>query len=202
MPSVDYQVSASADDADEVLVVSDRVVSITSAPLRNVDAADEWDGVRFQGVTIPDGATITSAYLTLYFPAPTQDEPDITIYGQDNGNPGQFTTDNANISSRTRTSASVDWGSANLGSSARWVNTSNLSTIVQELVDNYSYASGASMVFVWKSRANDGARDCTVQSYDVSASEAAKLHIEYTESGGGGGSAVPVIMNSYRQRRA
>ncbi len=184
MASLDYQVGASADDADQSNTGS---TLITRTPLLNTDGADEWNGWRFQGVTIPDGATITSAYLTLYFTSSSSDEPDVTIYGANKGaSGGQFSEAQNNITNRTRTTASVNWGSADLGAPG-WFDTSDLSTIVQELIDNYSYASGASMIFVWKSRANDGARDTSVQSYDGSTTNAGKLHIEYTEGGGGGG---------------
>lgn len=194
MPSLDYQVGASADDADQSNTGS---TSITRTPLLNTDGADEWNGWRFQNVTIPDGATITSAYLTLYFTSSTSDEPDVTIYGANKGaSGGPFSEAQNNITNRARTTASVDWGSANLGAPG-WFDTSDLSTIVQELIDSYSYASGAQMVFVWKSRANDSARDTSVQSYDGDSSLAAKLHIEYTE-GGGGASAVPAIMHHYK----
>jgi type IV pilus assembly protein PilY1 len=197
MPSLDYQVVASADDADQA---SDGTADITRTPLRETDATGEWNGWRFQNVTIPDGATITSAYLTFYFAASNLDEPDVTIYGANKGqNAYQFTTGSNNISARTRTTASVEWSNANLGAPG-WFDTPDLSTIVQELIDNYSYASGAGMILVMTSRANAGTRDTSVQSYDGDPDLAAKLHIEYTEDAAA--SSVPVIMNSYRQRRA
>jgi type IV pilus assembly protein PilY1 len=199
MATIDYQVGASADDAEETAAGA---CALTNDPLLNVDGTGEWNGWRFTGVTIPNGATIDVAYLTLYAPSSTLDDPDWTIYAHDNATPGAFTTDANNLSGRTRTTAAVDWASADLGAPG-WFNTSSIVSIIQELMGSYSYASGAAMAFLATSRANDGDRDCRIRSWDYSSdsSFAGKLHIEYTPAAAGG-SAVPAIMNSYRQRRA
>jgi type IV pilus assembly protein PilY1 len=172
---LDYQVGASADDADEQ---SGGLMALTSATLLNVDGANEWNGVRFLAVTIPVGATIEAAYLTLNFPTASLDEPDVTISGLDTANPGTFTTDANNISGRTRTTASVNWASANLGAPGNF-NTADLSAIVAELVASYDYSAGSAMGFVWTSRAGDVARDTSITAYDGTAASAPKLHIEY-----------------------
>ena len=129
------------------------------------------------------GATITSAYLSVYFTSGSLDEPDVTIYGLDTATPAQFAAGSLTftISNRARTTASVNWSNTNAGAGA-FVNTSDISTIVQELVDSYAPYSSGVMGFVWTSRANDTARDTSIESYDGSTSNCAKLHIEYTAS--------------------
>src|SRR5690606_7687767 len=63
-------------------------------------------GVRFQGLTIPRGATITKAYIQF-----TVDENDrsvphsVLVEGQGSDNPATFATTNNNISTRPRTVA-------------------------------------------------------------------------------------------------
>ena len=98
-------VAASADDASELATT---VVSIVANPLANCDTTGVWNAWRFLGVTIPAGATITAAYLTVNFTSTTLDEPDVTFYGLDTATPAAFAAVNADISGRARTTASVD----------------------------------------------------------------------------------------------
>ena len=85
---LNFTVAASADDASE----SGGTVSIVANPLANCDTSGVWNAWRFTGVTIPAGATITQAYLTVRMTSSTLDEPDVTIYGLDTTTPAAFTT--------------------------------------------------------------------------------------------------------------
>lgn len=130
-------VAASADDASELATT---VVSITANPLDNCDTTGVWNAWRFTGITIPAGASIVSAFLTVNFTSATLDEPDVTIYGLDTASPAAFQAVNGDISGRARTTASVDWSNPNAGSQD--VDTSDLSTIVAELLASYTYNNG------------------------------------------------------------
>jgi hypothetical protein len=178
--TIDARVAASADDGNEL---SSGNVQITTSSFL-VDQVNEWGAFRV-AVTIPDGATIDVAYLTLQFDSGTLDEPDLTIYGEDTATPAAYSAGTATftISSRSRTSASVDWGSTDLGAPGAF-NSPSIVSIIEELMASYSYASGAYMAFMWTSRANDSARDAQVVFYDGNSSQAPLLHIEYTEAGG------------------
>jgi len=180
MPTINARVAASTDDASEI--VSGNVA--TNATSFNIDETGEWIGFRVN-VTIPDGATIDAAYLTLEFDSGTLDEPDLTIYGEDTATPAAFSAGTATftISGRSRTSASVNWGSTDLGGPGSF-NTSSIVSIIEELMASYSYASGAYMSILLTSRANDANRDARIVLYDGSTTTAPLLHIEYTEGGG------------------
>lgn len=180
-------VAASADDASETATAMD----LTSNPLANCDTAGVWNGWRFTGITIPVGSTIDQAFMTLQFTSGTLDEPEVTISGLDTATPGTFTTDASNISGRARTTATVAWSNANAGTSD--VNTADFKTIVQELVDSYTYSNG-DMGFVWTTTSGTSTRDTSVRSFDNSATLCARLTIVYT------GPVIPVRMNQYRQR--
>lgn len=182
-------VAASADDASEVATT----VSITANPLANCDTVGVWNGWRFLGITIPAGSTINSAFITLQFTSSTLDEPEVTISGLDVDGPGTFTTGVADISLRTRTTASVAWSNTNAGTSD--VNTSNLSAIVAELLASYTFSNSA-MGFVWTTTSGTSTRDTSVRSYDNSTTLCARLTIDYT----GPAALIPVYMNQYRQR--
>src|SRR3990170_4909250 len=125
-------VNASARDASELATT---VVSITANPLANCDTSGVWNAWIFQGITIPAGADITSAYIIINFTSTALDEPDVTIYGLDTATPADFAAVNANISGRARTTASVNWLNTNAGSDD--VNTSDLKAIIDELMASY-----------------------------------------------------------------
>lgn len=167
-------VAASGDDASEVATV----VSITANPLANCDTVAVWNAWRFLGITIPAGSVINSAFLTVRMTSGTLDEPDVTFSGLDTATPPVFTTGVSDISSRARTTATVDWSNTNAGTGD--VNTSDLKTIVQELVDSYTYSSGV-MGFAMTTRAGSATRDTSVTSFDGSSVNCARLTIDYTE---------------------
>lgn len=181
MPTIDQRVQASADDANEAATGNVSVAGVSF----NVDGTGEWGAARFQ-VTIPVGATITAAYLTLQFDNSAEDEPDLRIYGEDVSSAAIYVSGTAtfSISSRTRTTAFVDWGSTDLGAPGAF-NTSSLVSIIQELVNTWDYSGGSNYIgLMWTSANNVATRDATVTFWNGNAATAPLLHIEYTTAGG------------------
>lgn len=170
-------IAASADDASELATT---VVSITANPLANCDTAGVWNAWRFVlPASIPANAVITSAKLTLQFTSSTLDEPEVTISGLDVATPAVFAAVNADISGRARTTATVNWSNTNAGTSD--VDTSDISAIVQELVNSYSYGVGAIMGFVFTTTSGSATRDTSVRSYDNSTTLCCRLTITYQQ---------------------
>lgn len=171
---VSEQVGASADDASQ----SGTTVS-TSGTAPDVDATNEWFGFRFQTVAVPQGATITAAWLSV-MPISTSN-PDHPIYAEDTDDAAAFTTTANDISGRSRTTATVTWSStsdlAALGSDL-FISTPNLAALIQEVVDRGGWASGNDMAIIINGSAV-GTRDLTVWMYDQNPSVAPKLEIIY-----------------------
>ncbi|MGK2966024.1 MAG: hypothetical protein ACSLFM_10530 [Tepidiformaceae bacterium] len=160
--TVAVAVSASADDAYED---STGVVTLDDAFTVDVDATNEWIGLRFQGVAIPADATIQEAHLSLFVPN-FQDEPDVVIHGVDADNTGTFTTGANDISGRPRTTANVAWASTDLGGDGVF-DSPDLTSIVQEIVDRAGWAPGNAMAFVINGRSGaDPARDFGIGTYE------------------------------------
>lgn len=103
---------------------------------------------RFPNVTIPQGATITSATLTLTSDdTQANDNVKATFRAILEANPGTLTS-NANAKSRTRTTASV--ASGNIG---HWVpdtvfTSADFTTVLQEVVNQGAFASGNAVVIL------------------------------------------------------
>jgi RHS repeat-associated protein len=163
------------------------------------DNSDSWYEVgqpynswfRFTGITIPSGATIEAAYLTLV-EGQWNTGTSLKISADDSQNPSAPTSA-ADHTSKTRTSAGVSWtsGSADYA----WHNTPDLTSVVQELVNSYSYSSGAIQILVDNNGSSSGA-EAAGSTYE-NTGYAPKLYIRYHTSSGSGGSSAPSVINTY-----
>lgn len=138
--------------------------------------ADKWIGVRFQNITIPEGATILDAYLEFTaFESKSDPTPAVDIYAHDVANPGVFTNSGSDITGRTLTSNLVSW---TLGS---WTENNlyqspDLTALVQELVNTYGAYSSGNMAFILKP---DGSEKRKARAYDDNPAKAPRLVINY-----------------------
>lgn len=109
-------------------------------------------GLRFPGVTIPQGNTIDTAYIQFQVDEADSGSIQIRIWGEDVDSSAVWATTTNNVSDRVRTTASVDWTPAAWGTiGTRGVDqrTPSLVTIVQEIVDRAGWASGNPMAFIF-----------------------------------------------------
>ena len=109
MATFNSTVAASSDDARQI---SGGTMELTGG-YPNTNGSATWVGFRFTNVTIPQGATINSAAVSLAILA--YDDPDLDIYGDDVDDAATFTTTSNNISSRALTTASTARMSASIG---------------------------------------------------------------------------------------
>lgn len=172
--TVDVRVVNGADDAEQSRTTNNVDINNTTLQLNTSNI-----GVRFRNLTIPQGATITNAYLEFNannFGTVSSGSPSITVYAQDADNAGVFTTANNNIGSRPTTSQSVVW------SPPTWTTNSvqqtpDLTSLVQAVVNRAGWASGNSMAFILNG-AGTGTR--VSESYEGNTNEAPRLVIEYS----------------------
>jgi len=136
-----------------------------------------YAATRFQNVTIPQGATITSAYVRFKAASEQVNTMSISIYGEDVDNASAFSSNYYNISNRAKTTASVSW------STGGWKDndtrdTPDLKSVIQEIVDRGGWNSGSSIVILFKS--NNTTRQQFAWARDNGSSDAPRLHVEYT----------------------
>ncbi|MCB9297016.1 MAG: T9SS type A sorting domain-containing protein [Lewinellaceae bacterium] len=171
------RVSMSSDDAEEG---TGGAMSLNSSDLEliNDSGEDQTVGMRFSGLGIPQGATITSATIQFAVDETRNSDPCIlTIQGQASDNPPTFSGSNFNISNRPRTSASVAWAPpdwASNGDAGPDQQTPDIASIIQEVVNRPGYASTSSIVLII-----EGTGRRTAESFDGSSAQAAELCVEY-----------------------
>ena len=92
-------------------------------------------------VTIPQGSTINSAVISGY--VYYSDDPNLVIYCEDVDDSDDF-TGTADINSRVRTTASVEWVATDIGKDA-YQDSPDFASAVQEVVDRAGFSSGNSI---------------------------------------------------------
>ncbi|MDX1429502.1 MAG: metallophosphoesterase, partial [Rhodothermales bacterium] len=188
--STTVAVSAGVPQVFEVRVVgtendAEQRVSSGSMYLTSSDLEFTFDGttqqivgMRFMGIEVPQGATITNAYIQFQVDETGSAPTSLIIQGEATSDAQQFTSSSGNISSRSLTTASVAWLPApwtTVGAAGSDQQTPNISGIIQEIVSQADWASGNSLVIVIT-----GTGTRTAESYDGVSSAAPLLHIEYS----------------------
>jgi hypothetical protein len=174
---VDIRVSSGNDDVEER---SSRSMYMNGSDLELIyDTSAQVVGIRFNGVKIPKGATITNAYIQFKVDEASSATINLTINGEASANAPAFANTSRNVSMRPRTSNKVTWSPSSwskvgeMGNSQR---TPNLNSIIQEIINQSNWNSGNSMVMIIMG--TSGKR--VAESFEGSASGAPLLHIEFS----------------------
>ncbi|HSF14766.1 MAG TPA: Ig-like domain-containing protein, partial [Vicinamibacteria bacterium] len=172
---LDIRVSVSSDDGEEQAGGS---VNLTSSDLElTFDKSDQTVGMRFNGVSIPKSAVITSAFVQFQVDQATSEVTSLTIRGQAADNAATFSSTSGNISSRPPTTAAVSWSppawtSADLAGPDQ--RTPNIASVIQQIVNRSGWVSGNSIAIIIT-----GTGKRTAEAYDGVATAAPLLHVEY-----------------------
>jgi hypothetical protein len=132
-------------------------------------------GIRFTNVTVPSGATITSAYLSFVC---RYDQVDVTrskIGGIDEDNTASMSSD---PTGRTQTTAKVDWDITSQNALSTYTSP-DIKTIVQEIIDRGGWSSGNAMGFLILNDGSDLWGIGSPYSYEGDATKAFLLTINY-----------------------
>jgi hypothetical protein len=181
----EVRVAAGEDDGEERL--SGRI-SLTSSDLELIfDREDQKVGIRFNGVNVPQGASITNAYIQFQADEAHSDPITLTIEGDDSDNAAPITSVKYNISDpavRPRTTESVDWAPAawtTRGEAGPDQRTPNIAAVVQEIVDRPGWVNGNSLAVIITGTSNGTGTDKRVaEAYNGDQAGAPLLHVEYS----------------------
>jgi hypothetical protein len=174
-------ISTSSNDAEEK---DNGNVSTTSSDLEMIiDGANtQIVGLRFTGLNIDQGMNIISAMIQ--FSADGDDENidpcTLDIYGQDIDNAPIFTSSSNNISTRTKTTAKVEWSPEKwLTDNERGPNqrTINIASVIQEIVNRSGYTSSSAIAILI-----EGTGKRRAFSFNGAAAKAAEITIIYDSS--------------------
>jgi hypothetical protein len=174
---IDIRISNFIDDAEEIL--SSGSVGLASSDLELVfDAEPMAVGLRFNDVEIPKNALITNAYIQFTVDEDNSEDTSLIINGHASDNAPEFTTIDFGITTREKTTATVQWfnvppwnGKGTISPDQR---TPDLKSIVQEIVNNDNWSIHNSMAFIFT-----GSGKRVAISFDQNPGKAPLLHVEF-----------------------
>ena len=171
-------ISSSANDAEED--ASGHVARANGDLELALDATPQTVGLRFVSVSIPRGATILSSYVQFQADEKSSTAVTLTIEGQAADTAKGFSTADFGISSRPRTAADATWAPeawTSIGERGPKQRTTDLSSVLQEIVNRPLWAAGGAMVLIIS---GNGVGKRTAESWDSGVSLAPSLHVEYS----------------------
>jgi hypothetical protein len=141
--------------------------------------------LRFANLKIPANATITKAYISVVPAVTNLAGPTVHISAADAANPSVPTT-SSEFYARKRTTSSVNWD-ASSWDAGESENSTDISSVIQELVDSYDHSAGAP-ILIFLDIAEEGTENQYFAAFEDAEYDAPKLFIEYStgESTGGG----------------
>jgi hypothetical protein len=150
-------------------------VNLTSTDLELVVTAAQSDaGMRFTGVTIPQGAAIVNAWV-ISVDETGSTPTSVNVQGEAADNALTFTSAANDVGSRPRTVVSVNWmpeAWTVIGQAGPAQQTPNLAAVIQEIVSRPGWVSGNALALIITG--SGGPR-----SPSTAMPPAALLHVEY-----------------------
>ncbi|MAX78591.1 MAG: hypothetical protein CL843_00245 [Crocinitomicaceae bacterium] len=172
------QISSSTDDAEEDISSGNIDLTSSDLELSHDGNDDQYIGMRFTNIDIPQGVTITNAYIQFTCDETNNDSTSIYFFVEDTPTPYAYATTANEISSRPVMNDSVLWEDIpawltvhEAGADQR---TPDLSSLIQLAVDQQGWASGNPISIIAK-----GVGERTAESYDGTSSMAPVLVVEY-----------------------
>jgi hypothetical protein len=179
-PTVNEEIVAGADDALEYTAFGPGSgfdnTNIYLPAGRNA-FVQFFDGFRFQGIAIPQGATIDSAVLTLDILSITG-APSVRIYGNDTDDAAVWADPGNLIRNITKTTAFAAFSPGATG-----VATVGVTALVQEIINRAGFASGNDLALGMFNQATLN-YEFQIAAYEHGTRDEAQLDIVYTEAGG------------------
>lgn len=109
-----------------------------------------WAGFRFTTVSIPKGATVSSASLAVKCSGYAEGATNCNIYGDDTDDAATISTSSGtNLTSRTQT---TNYGTISLPSGAKWgtaASSTDLASTIEEIVGRSGWASGNDICLIF-----------------------------------------------------
>jgi len=137
-------------------------------------------GIRFANVMIPQGATLSSAYIQFTVDETGSGATTLTIQGENVANAATFMEANFDLSNRLHfrpTTAYVTWEPAdwnNVGDARVNQRTADITSVIREIVNRDDWTSGNALAILISGDTTSKSNSRIAESYDGVA-----LHAEY-----------------------
>ena len=149
---IDTPIQNTSDDAEEY--VANGQISLGSSDLEMTFEGTQQQliGLRFTNINLLQGATIDRAFIQFTVDETDTEPTSLLIEGELSTSSQTFNSDANNISSRTKTVASIAWNDIPawdvVGENGPDQRTPEITDIIQELVDQPNWEAGNAMTFI------------------------------------------------------
>jgi hypothetical protein len=169
--TVEYQVSASADDVSGTKYSTYQTLNSTSLSIGSYTVA-----MRFKGIQIPQGVAIKSAKLSICaYTSGLTASLTAKLRAEPADNPADFSNRRAGNLPGTSTSQAWNWSSP--WTANTWYDSPEIGAVLQEIVDRPGWTPGNAMVILYAG-AGYG-EDRSFWAYDGAPDKAARLKVTY-----------------------
>ena len=179
--TLEQRIAAGGDDAEQA---STGAVSLTSGDLELVidGTPHQAVGLRFAGLAIPPGATITRAYVQFVADEAQSEPTSLTIRGEAVDDAAAFTATSGSLTARlgSATASSVSWPNLaawTAGAAGVDEQTPELKSVIQEIVGRAGWRSGDALALYVT-----GSGHRTAVAFEGAATNAALLHVEFSSA--------------------
>ncbi len=135
-------------------------------------------GMRFVGINIPQGATISNAYIQFKADKANSETSNFIIQAETSDDAPVILGSNSNLSVRAKTAASVSWSPAPwtvVGEADFDQRTPNISSVIQEIVSRPGWSSNNALIILMT-----GSGKRIAESYNGDQAGAPLLHVDYS----------------------
>ena len=185
---IEVRVASGDNDAEET--VASGAISLGSTDLELVfdGATQQYVGMRFQNVAIPQGSSIATAEIEFETDETDTGTTNVLISGQDADDAAIFVDTAFNISSRPTTTATVPWAISPWNTVSEKHVSPDISSIVEEIVGRPGWSSGNDLVLMIGAGpgCNSSACQRTAESYNGEAGNAALLRVTLASTSAAG----------------
>ncbi|MEN7973940.1 MAG: metallophosphoesterase, partial [Verrucomicrobiota bacterium] len=177
---IDKRIIYSGDDVEQRTDTGGMYMDSTDLELVDdlVNHGPQSVGLRFQGLDIPQGATLTAAYIEFTVDETTSEATDVQFQTQAVDHAEPFTTTAFNLTDRPWNPDTVSWSIPAWSSVGTKQQSPDITAMVQEVVNRSGWSSGNSMVFLIS-----GAGKRVAEAFDGAPAAAPLLHIEFDTDG-------------------
>lgn len=186
------RIAAFDDDTEQNMTSGD--ITLNGLDLSMGD--DQSVGLRFEGVNIPSGATVTEAVLEFTSVGDFNAPADLTISVEASDNSPEFTNANNDLNGRARESATRSWIPGSWAATGTY-ESADLTPLLQQVVDRAGWCGGNAVTLIVE---GTGIRSAI--SADNDANQAPALRVKYNTSsvGPGEGCRKTKIVSKIRER--
>jgi len=174
------RVSSGTDDAEQDVIGGSMDPSSSDLEIFD-DGGLQVIGLRFVEIPIPKGAIVDNAFVEF-----TCDETksgtqpvSVLIEGELNPNPLTFTNVSGNITNRPTTTANVVWIPENWTEEGQKDQTSDITSIIQEIIDQADWAMGNALVLILRDNPDNPSQGVRCAECASDKANAPLLHIEF-----------------------